>query len=212
MMASVVSTRDRIVSAASKLFYSEGIRGVSLDAVAAKAGLTKRTLYYHFRSKDDVVAAYLAARDQPNLTLFRHWFDTTEGELAAKVEGIFRNLARSARHPKWRGCGFLRTSAELANLPGHPAIKIGAAHKKKFEEWLRVTFEAKGIRNGLQLARQIVLLLDGSFAVVLLHRDASYMETAGEAAFSLVKAASRAPRAATRSNSARKSPRRRPRR
>jgi hypothetical protein len=51
---------------------------------------------------------------------------------------IFRNLARSARHQKWKGCGFLRTSAELANLPGHRAIKIGAAHKKKFEEWLRL--------------------------------------------------------------------------
>jgi len=191
----VISTRDRIVSAASKLFYSEGIRGVSVDAVAAKAGVTKRTLYYHFRSKDDLVAAYLAARDQPNLVLFKQWFDETKGELAAKVESIFRNLARSARHQKWKGCGFLRTSAELANLPGHPAIKIGAAHKKKFEEWLRISFEAEGIGEALQLARRIVLLLDGSFAVVLLHRDASYMETAGKAAFSLVEAASRPARA-----------------
>jgi AcrR family transcriptional regulator len=205
MTSSAIPTRDRIVAAASKLFYSDGIRGVSVDAVAAKAGVTKRTLYYHFRSKDDLVAAYLAARDQPNLALFRQWFDTTEGGLAAKVEGIFRNLSRSARHQKWKGCGFLRTSAELANLPGHPAIKIGAAHKKKFEDWLRGTFEAEGIRNGLQLARQIVLLLDGSFAVVLLHRDPSYMETAGEAAFSLVEAASRAPRAGTGSTGARKS-------
>jgi AcrR family transcriptional regulator len=188
------ATRDRIVSAASKLFYSEGIRGVSVDAVAAKAGVTKRTLYYHFRSKDDLIAAYLAARDQPNLALFKQWFDEANGNVATKIENIFRNLARSARHQKWKGCGFLRTSAELANLPGHPAIKIGAAHKKKFEEWLRVTFEGEGIAMASQLARQIVLLLDGSFAVVLLHRDASYMETAGEAAFSLVEAALRSVR------------------
>lgn len=180
------STRDRIVSAASKLFYRDGIKGVSVDAVAEMAGLTKRTLYYHFRSKDDLVAAYLAARDQPNLALFRKWFDETDGPLPARIAAIFNNLARAARHPKWRGCGFLRTSAELANLPGHPAIKIGAAHKKKFEDWLRATFEVAGIATSLQLARQILLLLDGSFAVVLLHRDASYMETAGEAAASLV--------------------------
>jgi AcrR family transcriptional regulator len=185
------ATRDRIVSAASKLFYSEGIRGVSVDAVAAKAGVTKRTLYYHFRSKDDLIAAYLAARDQPNLALFKRWFAETEGSLAEKTRSIFRNLARSARHPKWKGCGFLRTSAELANLPGHPAIKIGAAHKKKFEAWLRATFEEEGIVTAPLLARQILLLLDGSFAVVLLHRDASYMETAGEAAFSLVEGAQR---------------------
>jgi AcrR family transcriptional regulator len=189
MARSAIPTRERILSAASKLYYDDGIRGVSVDAVAAKAGLTKRTLYYHFKSKDDLVAAYLAARDQPNLALFKRWFAETDGGVPAKVEGIFRNLARSARHPKWKGCGFLRTSAELADMPGHPAIKIGAAHKKKFEDWLRVTFEAEGIDNGSELARQIVLLLDGSFAVVLLHRDPSYMETAGLAAHSLIKAA-----------------------
>jgi AcrR family transcriptional regulator len=182
-------TRQRIVAAASSLFYSEGIRAVSVDAVAEKAGLTKRTLYYHFRSKDDLVAAYLAARDQPNLTLFKRWFDEAEGGLPDKIAAIFRNLARSARHPKWRGCGFLRTTAELANLPGHPAIKIGAAHKKKFESWLRVTFEGEGIGDAAELARQMLLLLDGSFAVVLLHRDPGYMETAGEAARSLVATA-----------------------
>jgi AcrR family transcriptional regulator len=190
--ASSTPTRQRIVNAASKLFYDEGIKGVSVDAVAEKAGVTKRTLYYHFRSKDDLVAEYLAARDQPNLVLFRKWYAETKGDVADKTRGIFRNLARAARHPKWRGCGFLRTSAELANMPGHPAIKIGAAHKRKFEDWLRVTFEAERISGAALLARQILLLLDGSFAVVLLHRDASYMESAGEAAHSLVKAARRA--------------------
>ena len=74
-------------------------------------------------------------------------------------------------------------------MPGHPAIKIGAAHKKKFEEWLRTTFAAAGITQAAALARQILLLLDGSFAVVLLHRDPSYMETAGEAAHALIAAA-----------------------
>jgi AcrR family transcriptional regulator len=189
MAKSEIPTRERIVSAANALFYSGGIRGVSVDAVAAKAGVTKRTLYYHFKSKDDLVAAYLAGRDQPNLTLFKQWFAEAEGGLPAKVERIFRNLARSARHPKWKGCGFLRTSAELADMPGHPAIRIGAAHKKKFEDWLRATFEAEGIAAAAQLARQILLLLDGSFAVVLLHRDPSYMETAGQAAHALTKAA-----------------------
>src|ERR1700754_2882276 len=94
------ATRDRIISAASKLFYSEGIRAVSVDAVAEKAGLTKRTLYYHFRSKDDLIAAYLDARDQPNIALFKRWFSEAEGVLAAKVRAIFYNLAKAARHPK----------------------------------------------------------------------------------------------------------------
>jgi AcrR family transcriptional regulator len=189
MARSSDTTRERIISAASKLFYDQGIRAVSVDAVAERAGLTKRTLYYHFRSKDDLVAAYLAGRDQPNLALFQLWFAEADGGVADKVAAIFRNLARAAAHPKWKGCGFLRTSAELANLPGHPAIRVGAAHKKKFEGWLRAVFEAAGIAQPLELARQILLLLDGSFAVVLLHRDSTYMETAGQAARSLIETA-----------------------
>lgn len=160
-----------------------------MDAVAEKAGVTKRTLYYHFKSKDDLVAAYLHGRDQPNLALFERWFADTEGGLAEKTRGMFVQLARSARHPKWKGCGFLRTTAELANMPGHPAMKVGAAHKKKFENWMRGLFEAEGIEAAVPLARQIMLLMDGSFAVTLLHRDPSYMETAGDAACSLIKAA-----------------------
>ncbi|MEA2950696.1 MAG: hypothetical protein QOJ96_216 [Alphaproteobacteria bacterium] len=189
MTKSTQTTQERIISVASRLFYSEGIRAVGVDAVAKQAGITKKTLYYHFRSKDDLVTAYLAMRDQPNLELFKRWFAAADGGPARKVQAIFTNLAKSARHPKWKGCGFLRTSAELANMPGHPAIKLGAAHKKKFENWLRATFEAEGIASAPQLARHILLLLDGSFAVVLLHRDPSYMESAGEAAFSLVNAA-----------------------
>lgn len=185
----VSTTGERIVAAASKLFYAEGIRRVSMDAVAGKAGVTKRTLYYHFKSKDDLVAAYLHGRDQPNLVLFERWFTDTKGGLAQKIRGMFFKLAESARHPKWKGCGFLRTTAELANMPGHPAMRVGAAHKKKFETWMRQIFDEAGIKDASRLARQVMLLMDGSFAVTLLHRDPSYMETAGEAAYSLVTTA-----------------------
>jgi AcrR family transcriptional regulator len=189
MATAGTSTRDRIIQAATKLFYGEGIRAVSLDAVAEKAGVTKRTLYYHFSSKDDLVAAYLEARDQPNLLILKRWFSESEGDVAEKVRAIFQHLANSARSPKWRGCGFLRTTAELANLPGHPAITVGKAHKKKFEEWLKETFAEAGISDASELARQVVVLVDGSFATVLLHRDPSYMETAGKAAAALIKTA-----------------------
>jgi AcrR family transcriptional regulator len=185
----VSTTSERIVAAASKLFYAEGIRRVSMDAVAGKAGVTKRTLYYHFKSKDDLVAAYLHGRDQPNLVLFERWFTETKGGLAQKIRGMFFKLAESARHPKWKGCGFLRTTAELANMPGHPAMRVGAAHKKKFETWMRQIFDEAGIKDASRLARQVMLLMDGSFAVTLLHRDPSYMETAGEASYSLVTTA-----------------------
>ncbi|WP_432288458.1 TetR/AcrR family transcriptional regulator [Aminobacter sp. BA135] len=186
MKTSGKPTRERIVDAASKLFYGEGIRAVSVDAVAEKAGLTKRTLYYHFQSKDELIAAYLDGRDQPNLALFQRWFGEAEGGIDQKIRAIFQNLAKAARHPRWKGCGYLRTAAELADMPGHPAIQTGIAHKKRVEAWLASAFAAEGVRSPGLLARQIILLLDGCFAVVLLNRDASYMETAGEAAATLV--------------------------
>lgn len=190
MAASRTSTRDRIIAAACKLFYVEGVRSVSIDAVAEKAGVTKRTIYYHFSSKDELVAAYLDDRDLPNLILFKRWFDETEGDLIQKTQAIFDNLAHSAKSPKWKGCGFLRTAAELANQPGHPAVKVGMQHKKKVEAWLTEQFAADGsIREPPKLARQIVLLMNGAFALVMLHRDTAYMESAGNAAGALVDAA-----------------------
>lgn len=181
--------RERIVDAANKLFYGEGIRATSVDAIAEKAGVTKNTLYYHFKSKDDLVAEYLTSRDQPNLKLFETWFERAEGDVADKVEAIFVEVAKSARHPKWKGCGFLRTAAELANLPGHPAMKIGSSHKKKFEDWLASKCTEGHIANPEATARQIVLLMEGAFSTMLIHRDAAYAEEGGRAARSIVLAA-----------------------
>lgn len=183
------TARERILTAANKLFYAEGIRAVSLDTIAEKAGITKKTVYYHFKSKDDLIEAYLASRDQPNLNQFRKWFGEAEGDLPHKVQAIFRQIAVSARHPKWKGCGFLRTAAELANMPGHPAMKVGAGHKKKFEAWMAEEFEAAGLECAPDLARHIVLLLDGAFSTILVHRDPAYADAAGEAARALVASA-----------------------
>ena len=179
-------TRKRIVDAATKLFYAEGISRVSVDAVAEKAGLTKRTLYYHFKSKDDLIAAYLDGRDQPNVRQMGGWFEAAEGNVESKVEAIFTNLARVATHPKWKGCGFLRTAAELAT-PGHPAVKAGSRHKKNFETWLADILARDDVRDAGRVARQIVILLDGAATVMLIHRDVAYVEAAGETAALLIE-------------------------
>ncbi|QKC84548.1 TetR/AcrR family transcriptional regulator [Mesorhizobium sp. NZP2077] len=184
-------TRKRIVDAATKLFYAEGIGRVSVDAIAEKAGLTKRTLYYHFKSKDDLIAAYLDGRDQPNLQQMAGWFDAAEGGADRRVEAIFSNLGRVARHPKWKGCGFLRTAAELASMPGHPAVKVGSRHKSNFETWLAGELSGHDIEEPQALAREIVLLIDGCFSIMLIHRNPDYIEAAGRAAATLVRARSR---------------------
>lgn len=184
-----MSTRDRIVKAAAHLFYLEGIRSVSVDAIADRAGITKKTLYYHFTSKDDLIAAYLEQRDPPNLAAFARWLKEAEGPLPERMEGFFARMAVAARHPKWKGCGFLRTTAELANLPGHPARKVAAQHKKKLEGWLADTFREAGLLAPEALAQQIAVLIDGAFSAMLVHRDAGYALAAGRAARTLVAAA-----------------------
>jgi AcrR family transcriptional regulator len=180
-------TRERIVTAAARLFYNEGIRAASVDAIAAQAGVTKKTLYYHFRSKDELIAAYLESRDQPTLDLYTRWFDATQGTAADKLRGVFAQFAKSTDTPKWKGCGFLRTIAELANTPGHPALKAGAAHKKRFEAWLDEVLTREGVNDAAIAARRIVILLDGAATVMLIHRDPAYVLAAGEIAASLVE-------------------------
>src|SRR5580658_2582219 len=138
-------TRERIVAAAARLFYNEGIRAASVDAIAEKAGVTKKTLSYHFRSKDELIAAYLQSRDQPTLDLYARWFEQTPGAAADKIRGLFAEFARATNTMKWKGCGFLRTAAELANTPGHPALTAGASHKKRFEAWLADALTREGI-------------------------------------------------------------------
>jgi len=185
-------TRERIVAAAARLFYNEGIRAASVDAIAEKAGVTKKTLYYHFRSKDDLIAAYLESRDQPTLDLYARWFGETPGSAADKIRGLFAELARSTDTVKWKGCGFLRTAAELASTPGHPALKAGAAHKKRFEAWLADALTREGIDNAKAAARSVVVLLDGAVSVMLVHRDPAYIEAAGAVAASLLEPAGKA--------------------
>src|SRR5215472_14540250 len=180
------ATREQIIQAAAALFYGEGIRSSSMDAIAAKAGVTKRTLYYHFPSKDDLIAAYLAARDEPIFARQAAWLDETKGDLPEQVLGLFKKLARAMKAPRWKGCGFIRAAAELAGTPGHPALKIGSAHKKRVEAWLAGRIAQKGLSEPQLRARQVMILLDGAATQVLIHRDPAYALAAGQAAAALV--------------------------
>ena len=180
------TTREQIIEAADALFYGEGIRSASMDAIAAKAGVTKRTIYYHFPSKDDLIAAYLTARDEPTFARQAAWLDETAGDLPEQVLGLFENLARAMETPRWKGCGFIRAAAELAGTPGHPALKIGSAHKKRFEAWLEDRIATAGLSEPALRSRQVMILLDGAAAQVLIHRDPAYALAAGQAAAALV--------------------------
>ncbi|BBK39209.1 TetR family transcriptional regulator [Allostella sp. ATCC 35155] len=181
------TTRSRIVAAAEALFYAHGLRSVGVDAIAEHAGVTKRTLYYHFKSKDDLIAACLAARDGPTLERYRGWLGDS-GPLPDRMRAMFAALAAHADRPKWRGCGFTRAAVELAGQPGHPAVAMAAAHKRRFEAWLAEVLLGEGIADAGLMARQLIILLDGAIAQMLIHRDVAYAAAAGRAAAAIVAA------------------------
>jgi AcrR family transcriptional regulator len=172
------ATRRRILEAADALFYAEGVRAIGVDRIAEQAGVTKRTLYYHFRSKDDLVAAYLAERDAPTMARYRRWFGGEGATVAERVAGMFGAFAEAASAPEWRGCGFLRVAVELADLPGHPARVIAAAHKKRFEAWLAEEIRAERLPEPEATARCLMVVLDGTVAQMIIHRDRAYVEAA----------------------------------
>lgn len=178
MAQDAAATRRRLLEATDELFYSEGVRAVGVDRIAERAGVTKRTLYYHFRSKDDLIAAYLAERDAPAMERYRRWADGEGIPLADRLEQMFSELAHAAADAKWRGCGFLRVSVELADLPGHPARHAAAVHKKRFEAWLAGEVRAEGLPEPEAKARGLMVILDGAIAQMIVHKDTAYAATA----------------------------------
>lgn len=179
-------TRRRLIAAADALFYGQGIRAVGVDAIAEAAGVTKRTLYNHFASKDELIAAYLEERDLPTLGSYQAVVLNAAEPAARWIQRIFERLERNAAAASWRGCSFLRAASEFANLPGHPARVIAARHKKRFEGWLADMLVADGFAEAPILARQLMILFDGAVAQILVHREPAYARSAAEAAAALL--------------------------
>ncbi|MFE9249832.1 TetR/AcrR family transcriptional regulator [Streptomyces sp. NPDC007088] len=158
----------RIVAAAEELFYQRGITAVGVDLIAEHSGVTKRTLYNRFGSKDHLVAVYLAERDQRWRSLVRARVDACADPVEA-VTAPFDAL-RTWNETNTRGCAFINALAELPD-PAHPAHRV-AAHQKL---WLRDLFEELATEAGLPdpgtLAARLLVLHEGALATQPLPLD-----------------------------------------
>jgi AcrR family transcriptional regulator len=156
--------RQRILEAASEMFYRDGIRAVGIDAIIARSGVAKMSLYRNFPSKDALVTAWLEER---NAFFWRRW-DRAEasraGDPRGQLEAILDMVAATASHPKWRGCPFLNTGTEFPE-PDHPARTIILANKHAVRKRLRSLAAAAGARDPDLLAQQLQLLIDGAYAI-----------------------------------------------
>ncbi|MFC3998965.1 TetR/AcrR family transcriptional regulator [Nocardiopsis sediminis] len=114
----------RVLDAAAELFYREGIHAVGVDAVSAAAGVTKKTLYACFGSKERLVAAYLAERDERWRTWLTSWVTERATTPAERVTATFDALEAWLDREGTRGCAFVNALAEIpsADHPGHHVV------------------------------------------------------------------------------------------
>lgn len=181
-------TRKRILEGAYKLFRRQGYNRVTMDDIARESALTKRTLYHHFTSKDELLAKVLEDQHRLALQAFKTFADNLAGSAEEIVEGMFHDLAVWADRPRWTGSGFTRLVIELADLPGHPARLIARRHKAQLERFLAELLGRSGVTRPEELARAVWLLSEGAISLILVHGDRGYSVAAAKAARTLVHA------------------------
>ena len=155
-------TAARVLAAASRLFYAHGVRAVGVEWIVAESGVAKTSLYRHFTTKDELIAAYLEREDRD---FWRQWDSVVMvaagdplRELMALLEWIGQRVGRDG----YRGCPQINVAAEFSD-PGHPARRIRARHKAAMHERLKGLLKRLGVNQPDDVAHQIALLIDGAF-------------------------------------------------
>jgi AcrR family transcriptional regulator len=172
--------QERILDTADRLFYRQGIRVIGVDTVAAEIGISKRTLYNYFPSKDDLIVGYLSRRLRP--------IEASDGPPAKQILQDFDRLERAMRKEGYRGCPFMNAVAELAD-PAHAAHKIAVAHKERRRTLFRKLLKQLNVADPDALATQLMILGEGAVAQALVHCDPKMARAAREAARVLLMAA-----------------------
>lgn len=154
--------RERILETACRLFYQHSVRAVGVDLVVAEAGVAKTSLYRHFRTKDDLIAAFLDREDADfwgtwDRVAARHAGDA-QAELDAHLDWIGERVGR----PHYRGCPQINVAAEFPEAD-HPARKVAHAHKLEMRRRLKAIAERLGVARADELAGQLSLLINGAF-------------------------------------------------
>jgi len=155
---SKVPMRERIVEAATALFYAQGLRAVSAEKIIAQVGITKVTFYRHFPTKADLIVAYLERRAKWERDAIAH-----ARQAAGDVPDVFGIIAQAigaeSCSPGFRGCPFINAAAEYAD-PEHPARRVVDAHRRWFKRTIQDLLD--GIPDSARVADQLVMLRDGA--------------------------------------------------
>jgi AcrR family transcriptional regulator len=179
------NAHDALLGATSELTYEHGITSTGVDAIADRAGVTKRTLYQHFGSKDRLVAEALSDRDRRALlaleTNARRRSEETGDPVILALFDVIENALRTKTKA---GCAFINASLEI-NRPGHPVREAALAHLRARETLVHRLLVEAGVEDG-DLAAQLVVLVDGAYAVGGTRRDPTAARHAKAAAAALL--------------------------
>src|SRR5688500_10948386 len=159
--------RDALLEAASRRFYADGLTGTGIDTITAEAGVAKKSLYNNFASKADLVTAYLNARHEEWMGLYRMRLDRASSarERVLAVFDAYADHADLAYEKGFRGCGLLNAAAELP--AGDPGRAVVRRHKEEVEALLseHVSELLPGSPGqAASMARHLAFLLEGSMA------------------------------------------------
>jgi AcrR family transcriptional regulator len=155
-----VPMRERIVEAATTLFYAQGLRAVSAEKIIAEVGITKVTFYRYFPTKDDVIVAYLERRAKWERDVIAHVRQTSDA-----VPDVFRIIAEAigaeSCSPGFRGCPFINAAAEYADAE-HPVRRVVDAHRRWFKQTIADLLDEIDVPGSARVADQLVMLRDGA--------------------------------------------------
>lgn len=156
--AAVSGPRDRLLRAAADLFYREGIHAVGVDRILAEAGVTRATMYRHFKGKEGLVEAYLGLEDETIRGYFRD-AAAAAGPDDDMLELVIDGIAEDTARYHTRGCPFINAAAEYP-APDSPVRQLIAGHRSWFRGALREA--AAGRDEPEQVAAALVLLRDAA--------------------------------------------------
>ncbi len=176
--------RERLVDAASALFYRDGINATGIDRVIARAGVAKASLYNNFTGKDELVAAYLEQR----LAQFTRLLDDLDAAHPPprRVDALLEHLEHAARRGTLRGCAFANAAIEVS--VDSPARAVIGRFYQRLEQYFA---DALGVDAHTPAVRQLVICYDGAMAIAAAFADPSVFATARALADAAARATAR---------------------
>jgi AcrR family transcriptional regulator len=178
----------RVAGLAAHLFHEHGIGATGVDALSKAAGISKRTLYERFGSKDGLICAAFDALDQPVFERIIGDAEQLSSDPREQLRLLFVTLEGETRQPDFRGCPFMNASTELAD-PNHPAHEVIRRHKHRLRRWIRDRAREAGAANPDLLSRQLMIIIDGAQSQALLERSSKPARDARAIANALIDAA-----------------------